>query len=95
MREPGTIERTFGGAAAPGLGSMFMATLAGAFIGSSIANAFEDGGSPEGDASGDNGGGAESGDASADTWGTDSGDVDSGDVGGDFGGGDFGGDFGF
>lgn len=38
IREPGTMERAFGGAGAPGLGSTFLSTLAGAFIGSSIAD---------------------------------------------------------
>ena len=85
MREPGTMERTFGGGGAPGLGSMFLATLAGAFVGSSIANSFDDGGGS--DESSDAGDGGDSGDASADAG-------DGGDVGGDVGGGDFGGDFG-
>ena len=88
MRQPGTMERAFGGGAVPGLGSMFLSTLAGAFVGSAIADAFFDN---EGstDASGDSGGGGESadaGDPGSDDWG--------GDPGGDFGGGDFGGDFG-
>lgn len=85
MREPGTMERTFGRTQMPGLGGMFMSTLAGAFVGSAIAQTFfdndsgaegnvADGGAPEaeGDVGGDGGG----------------------DGGGDFGGGDFGGDFG-
>jgi len=85
MREPGTMERTFGGAGVPGLGSMFLATLAGAFVGSAIADAFFDN-----DASTD--GSAEGGDAGESADATDSG---GGDFGGDFGGGDFGGgDFG-
>ena len=78
MREPGTMERTFGGAGVPGLGSMFLSTLAGAFIGSSIANSFDDDG---GDVAADDSGG---------DFGAESGDV-GGDFGGDFGGGDFGG----
>jgi len=86
MREPGTIERTFGGGGVPGLGSMFLATLAGAFIGSSIANSFDDGSS--GDAS--EGADADSGDVA------DPGDASAGDFGADIGGGDFGGgDIGF
>lgn len=93
MREPGTMERTFGGGGVPGLGSMFLATLAGAFVGSSIANAFDDssGGDPSSDAGGD------PGDAGgSDDLGTDAGDATAGDFGGDFGGGDFGGgDIGF
>ena len=98
MRDPGTMERTFGGGGAPGLGSMFMATLAGSFIGSSIASSFDDGGGgeesgAEGD-SGDTGdSGADTGDPGADSG--DAGDFGGGDFGGDFGGGDFGGgDFG-
>jgi len=39
MRQPGTMERTFGGMG-PGLGGMFLATLAGAFVGSAIADSF-------------------------------------------------------
>jgi hypothetical protein len=85
MREPGTMERTFGGAGVPGLGSMFLSTLAGAFIGSSIANSFDDGGSD----------GTDGGDVAADDSGGDFGGDSGGDFGGDFGGGDFGGgDFG-
>jgi hypothetical protein len=93
MREPGTMERTFGGAGVPGLGSMFLSTLAGAFIGSSIAHAFF---------SEDAGGGGEASEAgegdAGDTADAGDGDIasDTGDFGGgDFGGGDFGGDIGF
>jgi hypothetical protein len=83
MREPGTMERTFGGAGVPGLGSMFLSTLAGAFIGSSIANSFDDdGGDVAADDSGGDFGAESSGDAGGDL---------GGDFGGDFGGGDFGG----
>jgi hypothetical protein len=84
MRQPGTMERTFGGGAGvPGLGSMFLSTLAGAFVGSAIADAFfgDEGAS---DASADAAGGGET--AEGGDWGGDAG----GDVGGDFGGGDFG-----
>ncbi|MBA2632826.1 MAG: hypothetical protein H0U86_07505 [Chloroflexi bacterium] len=42
MRQPGTMERTFGGMQGPGLGGMFLSTLAGAFVGSAIADAFFD-----------------------------------------------------
>jgi hypothetical protein len=87
MRSPGTMERTFGGAGVPGLGSMFLSTLAGAFVGSAIGNAmFDDSGSDTGEASGDSGDTGDAGDAGF----GDSGGFD----GGDFGGGDFGGDFG-
>jgi hypothetical protein len=98
MRQPGTIERTFGGARAPGLGSIFLSTLAGAFVGTAIADAFFDNdasapGSADSDTTADAGGTGE--DSGAD--GEDGGDFggDGGDFGGDFGGGDFGGgDFG-
>lgn len=91
MRNPGSMERTFGGAGVPGLGSMFLSTLAGAFIGTAIAGAFFDNDPGAADASADAGGDAgDFGDA-GDTG--DTGDL-SGDAGGDFGdfgGGDFGG----
>jgi len=92
MRQPGTMERTFGGAGVPGLGSMFLATLAGAFVGSAIADSFF-GESPQADAAtGDEAAGDAGGDAGTDDWGGDSGDLGGGDFGGgDFGGGDFGG----
>ena len=84
MRQPGTMERTFGGGGVPGLGGMFMATLAGAFVGSAIADAFfENDSGSDGSADADSSGADTADDASG-------GDV-SGDVGGDFGGGDFGG----
>lgn len=86
MRQPGTMERTFGGAGVPGLGSMFLSTLAGAFVGTAIADAFfGDEGSGDSAAQGD-GEAADAGDSG-----------DGGDFGGgDFGGGDFGGgDIGF
>ncbi len=89
MRQPGTIERAFGGAGAPGLGSIFLSTLAGAFVGSAIGNAiFDSSTGAEGDAagSGDEAGG-DMGDAGGDFGG---GDLGGGDF-GDFGGGDFGG----
>ena len=91
MREPGMLERTFGGAGVPGLGSMFLSTLAGAFIGSSIAHAFfaDNGSSADADAetaASDAGGDSGDGDAGGDLG-------DGGFGGGDFG--DFGGDIGF
>ena len=85
MRQPGTIERTFGGAGGPGLGSMFLSTLAGAFVGTAIAGAFFD----NDDASPDQRDQPDEGESA--------GDGDGGDGGGDFGGdggGDFGGGFG-
>jgi hypothetical protein len=107
MRQPGTMERTFGQVSGPGLGGMFLSTLAGAFVGTAIADAFF------ADSGYDGGGGGESADAGAETeagadqgaegdyaeYGADAGGdagADPGfDAGGDFGGGDFGGgDFG-
>jgi hypothetical protein len=86
VRQPGTIERAWGGAGAgPGLGTWFLSTLAASFIGTAIAQSFFDN-DPAFDGSGDA--------AAADT--ADTGDTGSGDGGGgdDFGGGDFGGGFG-
>ena len=96
MRQPGTMERTFGSAGVPGLGSMFLSTLAGAFVGTAIANAFfdNDAGGAGGEAA--DAGGAEATDAGAAEADTDAGGdwgYDGGETGGDFGGGDFG-DFG-
>jgi hypothetical protein len=90
MRQPGTIERTFAGVPGPGLGGMFLSTLAGAFVGTAIADAFFDS-----DASGLDGAGTDA-DVGGDAG---DGDVEGGDLAdggfGDFGGGDFGGgDFG-
>ena len=96
MREPGTIERAWGpggGGAGFGLGSFFLSTLAGSFIGTAIAQQLF---ANDLAASGDGGAGAdESGDGGDDGSGDyGSGDYGSGD-GGDFGGGDLGGgDFG-
>lgn len=89
MRDQGIMERTFGGGGVPGLGSMFFSTLAGAFIGSSIANAFfaDSGSESSADATGE-----ANPDGSADDagdWEDGGGDVGGGDF-GDFGGGDFG-----
>jgi len=82
MREPGTMERTFGRNQMPGLGGMFMSTLAGAFVGSAIAQTFFDNDSATdthaGAAQGEGEGEADAGGGEAD-------------AGGDFGGGDFGG----
>jgi hypothetical protein len=69
LRQPGTMDRAFGGWNGPGLGSFFLSSLAGAFIGSAIADNFF--GDP-----------ATAGD-DVDTSSADSGEF--GDVGGDFG----------
>jgi hypothetical protein len=108
IRQPGTIERAWGGtgAAGFGLGSMFLTMMAGSFIGTAIAQSFFDNdrgfdGSPA------DGVQPDTTDADAGTYddanfadasdpGSDDGMVGSGDMGGgDFGGGDMGGgDFG-
>jgi hypothetical protein len=97
MLKPGTIERAYGGMPARGgllggigFGGSFLSMLAGAFVGTSIANAlFMDHGYPPGD--------PESSDAASDAGGESGSDSDVGsddsDVGGGFGG-DFGGDAG-
>ncbi len=77
LRQPGTMERTFGNVQGPGLGGMFLSTLAGAFVGTAIAGAFFD----------NDAGAAESAGTDADAGG----DAGDGDLGGDVGGGDFGG----
>jgi hypothetical protein len=86
MRAPGTMERTFANVPGPGLGGMFLATLAGAFVGTAIADSFfGDESSAESDT-------AEAGaDEAGGDFGDSGGDFGGGDVGGDFGGGDFGG----
>ncbi len=89
MRQPGTIERAWGGSGMPGLGSLFLYSLAGSFIGSAIAQSFFDN-DPGPDGAGDS---ADQGQEASDDVGGDTG--DAGDFGGDVGGGDFGGgDFG-
>jgi hypothetical protein len=108
VRQPGTIERAWGGNAGMGfgLGSWFMSTLAASFIGTAIAQSFfdNDPGSGDGDGSADGDSGSDAGDGGYDAGGADAdtagdlggGDLGGGDLGGgDFGGGDFGGgDFG-
>jgi len=87
MRQPGTLERTFGRMQGPGFGGMFLSTMAGVFVGTAIAGAVFDDSEPDGasDADGD----GDAADAEADAG---AGEFDGG---GDFGGGDFGGgDFG-
>ena len=109
LREPGTIERVFGArdqrsgfGGGWGLGGGLLPVLAGAFIGTSIANAMfgglggfggvEDASAFEGDPGGqgfDDPGGRTSGGS----W-DDVGEADAGATGGGADGGDFGGDFG-
>lgn len=90
IRQPGTIERTFGrmgGGAGMGgiMATSFLSSIAGVVVGSAIAHAFFGGAGAEG---GDQQDAGEAGDAHQDV-GPDAGDMD-GDMGGDFG--DFGGD---
>ncbi|MDQ3128037.1 MAG: hypothetical protein M3Q66_06210 [Chloroflexota bacterium] len=100
IRQPGTIERAWGGTgggAGFGMGSWFLTTLAASFIGTAIAQSFFDndaGSGADGDATADADSSteADSGDAGGDygSGGAGSGDLGGGDVdGGDFG--DFGG----
>ncbi len=109
MRQPGTMERTFGGMGGVGMGGMGMGmgmgigatilgSLAAGFVGSAIANEFfdNDQGFNEGSGEGYAEGGEnyDDGGAGMESYGSQG--ADSGDFGGgDFGGGDFGGgDFG-
>ena len=88
LRAPGTLENRFGGGGGGiGMGGMIagslLASVAGAFVGTAIADSFfdlSDGGSPDPAADG-------GGDVAADPAGFDAG--FGGDFGGDFGGGDF------
>jgi len=82
VREPGTVERAFGGGPGGlgGMGGTLMGSFAAAFAGTVVAQAlFDELGDPGAEAEGDAGG-------------QDPGDAGGGDFGGgDFGGGDFGG----
>jgi len=106
MRQPGTLERTFGGMNAPGMGmggmlaGGFLGSFAGIMVGSMVAQSFfNDSGSDQG--SGEGSDAAESADAGQDAGGAEDNTADAGggfgdDFGGDLGGdlgGDFGGDF--
>jgi hypothetical protein len=106
LRQPGTIERVFGGMPARsgflggmGFGGSFLSTLAGAFIGTAIATSlFHDYGYPPGDPAADT---ADTADASSGDGQTDGGDWNDPGSGGESdaggfgdGGGDVGGDFG-
>jgi hypothetical protein len=92
MRQPGTMERALGGGrgmgGGMGMGGMIAGTLlasvAGAFIGTAIADAFFDDETAGGETGGEEvaGGDETAGDPGA-------GDFGGGDFGGDFGGGDF------
>src|SRR5215212_6132985 len=107
LREPGTMERAFGRLPARGgllggmgFGGTFLPTLAGAFVGTMIAQSlFESVGYPDGDPAASDAqeaaGGAETdeasaGDADSRNWDGDDGGADFGADAGDMGGGDFG-----
>lgn len=98
IRQPGTIERAWGGNAGFGLGSFFLTALAASFIGTAIAQSFFDNdlGSSDGSGGTTDGGTESTEPDSSETADADvDGGADGGDFGGDFGGGDFGGgDFG-
>lgn len=97
MRQPGTLQRSFGGGAGGGMGGMLagsmLGTIAGVVVGSVIADSLLGGyaDSPEAQAAGDTG--SDSGGSGSDSGGDFGGDSGFGDFGGgDWGGGgDFGG----
>jgi hypothetical protein len=90
MRNPGTLERSFGGSRGMGMGmggmiaGSLLASVAGAFVGTAIATELFDGDTGDG-------GEAGAGEASGTEAGDAGGDAQAADTGGDFGGGDFGG----
>ena len=96
MRQPGALERSFGGMGSRGIGyggsmaGSFLSAFAGILVGSAIADQFfGDTGYDQDSAEGDDTGQA---DADVDDGGDFGGDLGGGDFGGgDFGGGDFGG----
>jgi hypothetical protein len=91
IRQPGTIERAWGGGAGFGLGSFFLTTLAASFIGTAIAQSFFDsdpGAAADADAMGESDANVDAGEGDIASGDGDSGDGDFG--GGDLGGGDFG-----
>lgn len=104
MRQPGSLNRAFGGMGrlggrgmGMGIGGALLASVAGAFVGTAVANElFDDDGFMDWD-TGEDAGGQDMADAGGyDSGGYDGGDqgfggFDSGFGGGDFGGGDFGG----
>jgi hypothetical protein len=95
LRQPGTLERNFGGMSPGGLmAGSFLSTIAGVVIGTAIADAiFADGSYDQGYQDGAEAADADQGADAADAGG-DAGNDAGGDFGGgDFGGGDFGGDF--
>jgi hypothetical protein len=95
LRQPGTMERSFGQPSFLGMfGSSLLGTIAGYVIASALVSAFLP--DPGADSAGGEGdGGSDSGDSGSDSGGDAGADTASADAGGDYGGGDFGGgDFG-
>ena len=100
MRQPGALERSFGGMGSRGIGygglmgGSFLSAFAGILVGSAIADQFfGDASHDQGSAEGDDAAQADA-DVDADDAGDSGGDAGGGDFGsGDFGGGDFGGGF--
>jgi hypothetical protein len=97
MRQPGTLERNFGGLGFGGMmASSMLGTIAGVVVGTAVADALFYDGRPdqgyqddvEASEAGQSADSGDTGDMGGDTG------FDAGDIGGDFGGGDFGGDFG-
>jgi hypothetical protein len=96
LRQPGTLERSFGGMSPAGLmAGSFLSTIAGVVVGTAIADAiFNDGSYDQGYQDGTEAAEADQGTDAADAGydGSDAGYDTAGDVGGDFGGfSDFGG----
>ncbi len=92
MRQPGTLERTFGGMGGGiGIGGSFMTMLAASFVGTAMAQAFF---GDHGDLGGTDasGAGATDADGGADQEGVADAGAEGGLDGSDLGGGDFGGD---
>lgn len=86
VRQPGTMERTFGGMGGRGMGmggmmaGGFLSTIAGVVVGSAIAQSFLGNSGPGDIAQGDDSSGDMADDTSADA-GSDAGDFDGGDFG--------------
>ena len=103
LRQPGTLERTFGGMTGPGIGfgglmaGSFLSSFAGMLVAGAIADQFfqddsADQGAADGPESGEVADAQDTGGDYTENFG-DAGTGFGGDFGGDFGGGDFGGDF--
>ena len=91
IRQPGTIERAWGGGAQGfGIGSWFLTTLAASFLGTAIAQSFFDNDPGLADAGSTPDGATDATDATEAGWSDVDGGDSGGDLGGDFGGGDFG-----